>query len=70
MVEGGSQVLTQFLEGGLVNEIHLAIAGFFVGQGDAPRFVKPGNFPWNKNHRLHLESVTALDDVAVLVYKV
>jgi 5-amino-6-(5-phosphoribosylamino)uracil reductase len=70
MVEGGSSILTQFFQEGLVDELHLAIAGFFVGQKDAPRFVKPGNFPQNADHRMHLDSVSALDDITVLVYTV
>ena len=69
IVEGGSSLLTQFLQQGLVNEIHIAIAGFFVGQKDAPRFVQPGNFPWNATRRLKLNSIAKLDDMAVLTYK-
>jgi 5-amino-6-(5-phosphoribosylamino)uracil reductase len=69
MVEGGSTVLTEFLQQGLVNEIRLAIAGFFVGQENAPRFVKPGKFPWDTDNRLSLVSVEALEDMAVLIYK-
>lgn len=70
MVEGGSSIITQFLKEGLVDELQIALAGFFVGQKDAPRFVKHANFPWNKNNRLHLDSVEKLDDIAVLIYKV
>jgi 5-amino-6-(5-phosphoribosylamino)uracil reductase len=68
IVEGGSSVLTQFLQLGLVDEMHIAIAGFFVGQKDAPRFVQPGNFPWNATHPLKLNSISKLDDIAVLIY--
>ena len=45
MVEGGSSVLTQFLAGGLADELQLAIAPVFVGDSRAPRFVGDGNFP-------------------------
>ena len=38
MVEGGASVLGQFLSGGLADELHLAIAPFFVGDEAAPRF--------------------------------
>ena len=68
IIEGGSSVLTQFLEKGMVNEMHIAIAGFFVGQKDAPKFVQPGNFPWNAKRRLRLNSVAKLDDMAILTY--
>jgi len=37
MVEGGTRILTQFLTAGLVNELHLAVAPFFVGQPEAPQ---------------------------------
>lgn len=70
MVEGGSMILTQFLQEGLVNELQIAFAGFFVGQKDAPRFVQPASFPWNENNRFHLDSVKKLDDIAILIYKV
>ena len=70
IVEGGSSILTQFMQEGFANEIHIAIAGFFVGQKNAPRLVQPGNFPWNSTHRLKLDSITKLDDIAVLIYKV
>jgi 5-amino-6-(5-phosphoribosylamino)uracil reductase len=69
LVEGGSIILTEFLQQGFVNEMRLAIAGFLVGQEGAPRFVKPGIFPWNKDNRMHLENVKKIDDIAVLVYK-
>jgi len=45
MVEGGTTIHTQFLTAGLADEIHLAVAPFFVGDADAPRFMLPGNFP-------------------------
>jgi 5-amino-6-(5-phosphoribosylamino)uracil reductase len=45
MVEGGGGVHTQFLTAGLVDEIHLVIAPFFVGEIGAPRFVHPGRSP-------------------------
>jgi len=45
MVEGGTTIHTQFLTADLADEIHLAVAPFFVGDADAPRFMLPGNFP-------------------------
>jgi 5-amino-6-(5-phosphoribosylamino)uracil reductase len=69
MVEGGSTILTQFFEQRYVNELRVAIAGFFVGDANAPRFVKPGMFPWNKNHKMQLVHIDKLDDMAILTYK-
>jgi 5-amino-6-(5-phosphoribosylamino)uracil reductase len=68
MVEGGGSVHTQFLTAGLVDELHLAVAPFFVGQPDAPRFVGAGAFPDDLHHRMTLADVQAMGDVAVLRY--
>jgi riboflavin-specific deaminase-like protein len=68
MVEGGSTIHTQFLRCGLADEIHLAIAPFFVGQPDAPRFVGPGSFGHDLNHRMRLAEARAIGDVALLRY--
>ena len=63
MVEGGSTIHTQFLTAGLADEIHLAIAPFFVGEPDAPRFVGPGTFTNDLHHRMTLAEVRAIGDV-------
>lgn len=68
MVEGGGTVHTQFLTAGLVDELHLAIAPFFVGDPDAPRFVYPGTYPNDPAHRMTLAEVRAIGDVAFLRY--
>lgn len=68
MVEGGSSIHTQFLTSGLADEIHLAIAPFFVGQPAAPRFLGPGTFPNDLHHRMTLAQVRAVGDVALLRY--
>jgi 5-amino-6-(5-phosphoribosylamino)uracil reductase len=47
MVEGGRSVHTSFLTADLADELQLAIAPFFVGDGAAPRFVGDGSFPWH-----------------------
>jgi riboflavin-specific deaminase-like protein len=68
LVEGGGTLHTQFLTAGLVDEIHLAIAPFFVGQPGAPRFVGPGSFTNDLHHRMTLAEVRAIGDVALLRY--
>lgn len=45
MIEGGGTIHTQFLAAGLVDEIHLVIAPFFVGDSKAPRFVSDAVSP-------------------------
>ncbi|MEV0644350.1 dihydrofolate reductase family protein [Phytomonospora sp. NPDC050363] len=69
MVEGGGTIHTQLLTAGLVDEIQLAIAPFFVGESEAPRFVGPGLFPFGKDRRMRLTEVRRLDDLAVLRYQ-
>lgn len=69
MVEGGQSVLTGFLTSGLVDELQLAIAPFFVGDREAPRFVGTGRFAWTPDHTMRLAGVTSLGDVALLRYR-
>jgi 5-amino-6-(5-phosphoribosylamino)uracil reductase len=68
MVEGGGTVHTQFLTAGLVDELHLVIAPFFVGDSRAPRFVGDGRFPWGPDHRAVLAEVRQISDVVLLRY--
>ncbi len=68
MVEGGGTIHTQFLSAGLVDEIHLVIAPFFVGDRDAPRFVHPCRFPQNPEHPLTLAETRQIGDVVLLRY--
>jgi 5-amino-6-(5-phosphoribosylamino)uracil reductase len=68
MVEGGGSVYTQFLTAGLVDEVHLVIAPFFVGDPGAPRFVHPGRFPQNPEHPMMLAETRQIGDVVLLRY--
>lgn len=68
LVEGGSSMSTAFLTAGLVDELQVSIAPFFVGEAAAPRFVKPGVFPHDRNARMRLKSVEQLGDVALLTF--
>jgi 5-amino-6-(5-phosphoribosylamino)uracil reductase len=68
MVEGGGTIHTQFLTAGLADEIHLAIAPFFVGDPNAPRFLNPGAYPNGPANRMKLAEVRAIGDVALLRY--
>lgn len=68
MVEGGGTIHTQFLTAGLVDELHLVIAPFFVGDSRAPRFVGDGAFPWGPDRRAALVEVRQIGDVALLRY--
>jgi 5-amino-6-(5-phosphoribosylamino)uracil reductase len=68
MVEGGGVVHTQFLADDLVDELQLVVAPFFVGDSDAPRFVRDGHFPWNAARRATLAEVRQIGDVVLLRY--
>jgi 5-amino-6-(5-phosphoribosylamino)uracil reductase len=68
LVEGGSSTHTRFLTAGLVDELHLVVAPFFVGDARAPRFVDDGGFPWNARDRARLVDVVRMEDVVLLRY--
>jgi len=68
MVEGGGTVHTQFLTEDLVDELHLVVAPFFVGDSRARRFVSDGRFPWNPKRRATLAEVRQIGDVVLLRY--
>jgi len=53
MVEGGTSI-HPFPHRRPGRRIHLAVAPFFVGDADAPRFVLPGNFPHGNSRRMSL----------------
>jgi 5-amino-6-(5-phosphoribosylamino)uracil reductase len=68
MVEGGQNTHTQFLAAGLVDELQLVVAPFFVGAPDAPRFVGAAAFPWDSGHRMTLAESCQIDDVVLIRY--
>ena len=69
LIEGGTQVGTAFLKEGLVNELQVSIAPFFVGDSKAPRFVGDGPFYHDAMHRMELAKVEKVGDMALLTYK-
>jgi len=68
MVEGGATVHTQFLTEDIVDELQLVVAPVFVGDSEAPRFVRDGSFPWNPARRAALVDVRKIGDVVLLRY--
>ncbi|WP_405141748.1 dihydrofolate reductase family protein [Sphaerisporangium sp. NBC_01403] len=68
MVEGGGGVHTLFLTSGLVDELHLVVAPFFVGDPSAPRFVGAGPFPYGPANPLRLAETRQIGDVVLLRY--
>lgn len=53
---------------GLADEIRLAVAPFFVGDGDAPRFVDPGAFANGPHDPMRLAEARTIGDIVVLRY--
>jgi 5-amino-6-(5-phosphoribosylamino)uracil reductase len=68
MVEGGGEVHTQFLAENLADELQLVVSPVFVGDSDAPRFVRDGCFPWHPGRRAPLAEVRQIGDVVLLRY--
>ena len=68
LVEGGGTIHTQFLTADLVDELHVVVAPFFVGDSRARRFVGDGRFPWGPQRRAELAQVRRLDDVVFMQY--
>jgi 5-amino-6-(5-phosphoribosylamino)uracil reductase len=69
MVEGGTAVHTLFLTAGVVDELQLVVAPFFVGDVDAPRFVGPGRFPHGTAHRMRLAEARRIGEQVLLRYE-
>ena len=68
LVEGGARLGREFLANGLVDELALTVAPFFVGAASAPRFAGPGVYPHDPARPMHLAEVRQLDDVVLLRY--
>ncbi|MFV3076764.1 RibD family protein [Niveispirillum fermenti] len=66
LVEGGSQILTQFLAAGAFHHLRMAIAPFLVGQEAAPRLAGPGLFPHGPDNRLEIRSTRLLGNICVI----
>jgi 5-amino-6-(5-phosphoribosylamino)uracil reductase len=69
LAEGGSAVLRGLLAANLANELRVAVAPFFVGDGQAPRFALPAHYPQTAANPMTLASVRRLDNLAVLHYR-
>jgi 5-amino-6-(5-phosphoribosylamino)uracil reductase len=68
MVEGGQDVLTQFLEAGVVDELQLVVAPVVVGDPNAPRLSADVRMPSGPRARALLAEVRRIQDVVLLRY--
>ncbi|HET6949836.1 MAG TPA: dihydrofolate reductase family protein [Acidimicrobiales bacterium] len=69
MVEGGGEMHTMFLTAGVVDELQLVVAPFFVGDPGAPRFVNAGRFPHGQERPMTLADVQRIGQVVLLTYR-
>lgn len=68
MVEGGQSVHTQFLAAGLVDELHVVVAPFLIGNSKAPRFVGPAAFPFGPGMPMRLLELRPMGDSILARY--
>ena len=69
LAEPGAVLARDLLAQDLVDEIRLAVAPFFVGDENAPRFALPAHYPHGKEAPMTLASMRRLDSLAVLRYR-
>ncbi len=69
LAEAGAVLARDLLAQDLVDEIRLAVAPFFVGDENAPRFALPAHYPHGKGNPMALASVRRLGGLAVLRYR-
>lgn len=68
LAEGGARLGTELLTQGLVDELQLAVAPFFVGDPAAPRFAGPGHYPAGPDRRLALAESREVGGLVLLRY--
>ncbi|HEY2131222.1 MAG TPA: dihydrofolate reductase family protein [Streptosporangiaceae bacterium] len=68
LAEGGARLGTELLTQGLVDELQLAVAPFFVGDPAAPRFAGPGHYPAGPDRRLALAEARQVGGLVLLRY--
>lgn len=69
MIEGGGAMHTLFLEADVVDELHLVIAPFLVGDPAAPRFTLPAAYPQNPARPFRLDGTETISEVVLLRYR-
>lgn len=68
LVEGGARILRDVLAADLADELRLAIAPFFVGDPEAPRFGLPARYPHTPANPMTLAAARRLGNLTVLHY--
>jgi 5-amino-6-(5-phosphoribosylamino)uracil reductase len=68
LIEGGSDILGAFFAADVVDEVHVAIAPFLLGEKGRARFPAIGAFPQNPARPLRLDCTERLGDMVVCTY--
>jgi riboflavin-specific deaminase-like protein len=68
LIEGGSHIVREVLTEGLADELHLAVAPFFVGEDSAPPFALPGPYPAGTDEPMTMAQVGRLGGMVVTRY--
>ena len=68
LAEPGAVLARELLAQDLVDEIRLAVAPFFVGDENAPRFALPAHYPHASGNPMTLASARRVGGLAVLRY--
>jgi 5-amino-6-(5-phosphoribosylamino)uracil reductase len=69
LAEPGAVLARELLAQDLVDEIRLAVAPFFVGDENAPRFALPARYPHAQGNPMTLAGLRRLGGLAVLRYR-
>jgi len=69
LAEPGAVLARELLAQDLVDELRLAVAPFFVGDENAPRFAMPAHYPHGKGNPLTLAGARRVGGLAVLLYR-
>jgi 5-amino-6-(5-phosphoribosylamino)uracil reductase len=68
MIEGGGNMHTMFLSAGVVDELHLVVAPFLIGNVEAPRFTLPAVYPQGPASPFQLADVERIGEVVLMRY--
>jgi len=69
LIEGGGELITQFVAAGLLHEMYVTICPLLIGGGETPLFLKGEGFDRDKAPRLKLLSQETVTDEVFLHYE-
>jgi 5-amino-6-(5-phosphoribosylamino)uracil reductase len=69
MIEGGGNMHTMFLAADVVDELHLVVAPFLIGDANAPSFTLPAVYPQSPARPFRLDGTETIGEVVLLRYR-